>query len=106
MLRLRLGRHLEWHGNRIRVVVRVPPALIKKVGVTKLREVLATRDPLEAEREKVDVVRRLKAKLRGEKVAVVQSPLTQEALRWREAARQAAMGQGGSAPAPPKCKSR
>lgn len=98
MLRPRLGRHLEWHGNRIRVVVRVPPALIKKVGVTKLREVLATRDPLEAEREKVDVVRRLKAKLRGEKVVVVQSPLTQEALRWREAARQAAMGQGGSGP--------
>lgn len=98
MLKPKLGRHLEWHGNRIRVVVRVPPALINKIGVTKLRERLATRDPLEAEREKVDVVRRLKATLRGEKMAVVQSPLTEEALRWREAARQAAMGQGGSGP--------
>lgn len=89
MLKPKLGRYLEWHGNRIRVVVRVPPALIEKVGRTKLREVLATRDAMEAEREKVDVVRRLKAELRGEKVAVVYTPLTEEALRWREEVRRA-----------------
>jgi len=94
MLKPKLGRHLEWHGNRIRVVVRVPPTLVAKAGKTKLREVLATRDPLEAEREKVDVVRRLKAELRGELVAITQTPLIEEALRWREALGHAKVGQG------------
>lgn len=92
MLKPKLGRYLEWHGNRIRVVVRVPPALTKKVGRTKLRETLLTRDAMEAEREKVDVVRRLKAELRGEKVAVVHTPLTEEALRWREEFRRSEHG--------------
>jgi hypothetical protein len=94
----KLGRYLEWHGNRIRVVVRVPNSLSATVGVTKLREALATTDPMEAEREKVEVVRRLKAKLRGEKVSVVQSPLADEAMRWRDAVQQAAIGQGDNAP--------
>jgi hypothetical protein len=94
MLRPKLGRYLEWHGNRIRVVVRVPPALIEKTGRTKLREVLETRDAMEAEREKVDVVRRLKAELRGERIAVIQTPLTEEALRWREDVQRANAGQG------------
>lgn len=94
MLKPKLGRYLEWHGNRIRVVVRVPPALIEKIGRTKLREVLATRDAMEAEREKVDVVRRLKAELRGERVAIIQTPLTEEALRWREEVRRVDAGHG------------
>ncbi|SEP45451.1 hypothetical protein SAMN04487843_1225 [Methylobacterium sp. ap11] len=50
----KLGTHLEWHGNHIRVVNRVPPSMVAKVGKTKLKEVLSTVDPLEAGREKVD----------------------------------------------------
>ncbi|MCW2494029.1 MAG: hypothetical protein JWN47_3393, partial [Frankiales bacterium] len=42
MSKPKLGRYLEWHGNRIRVVVRVPDSLIPAMGVTKLREVLVT----------------------------------------------------------------
>ncbi|HEY0329288.1 MAG TPA: hypothetical protein VGC77_09325 [Rhodopseudomonas sp.] len=94
MSKQKLGRWLEWHGNRIRVVVRVPPRLVATIGATKLREALATRDPMEAEREKVDVVRRLKAKLRGEKVAVAEPSLNAEALNWRDAFRDAARGDG------------
>jgi integrase len=94
----KLGRYLEWHGNRIRVVVRVPNSLTATVGVTKLREPLTTADPMEAEREKVEVVRRLKAKLRGEKVSVIPSPLTEEAMGWREAVQQADIGQGNNEP--------
>ncbi|WP_316158732.1 MULTISPECIES: hypothetical protein [unclassified Bradyrhizobium] len=85
----RLGRHLEWHGNRIRVVVRVPPSLVPTIKRTKLRETLATNDPLEAEREKVDVIRRLRGELRGERVTIVQKPLAEEALTWREEIRRA-----------------
>lgn len=84
MRRPKLGRHLEWHGNRIRVVVRVPPSQTEKVGATKLRQVLETVDRLEAEREKVDVIRSMRARLAGEKQATVQHPLTEDALRWRE----------------------
>lgn len=98
MSKPKLGRYLEWHGNRIRVVVRVPDSLIPAMGVTKLREVLVTDRPLEAEREKVDVVRRLKAKLRGEKVNVVQAPLTDEAMQWREAIQQAEISQDDHEP--------
>ena len=94
----KLGRYLEWHGNRIRVVVRVPNSLTVVIGVTKLRETLATTDPMEAEREKVEVVRRLKGKLRGEKVSVAQSPLADEVMGWREAIQQAAIGQDNNEP--------
>lgn len=73
--------------------VRVPNSLTVTLGVTKLRETLATTDPMEAEREKVE-----KAKLRGEKVSVVQSPLADEAMGWREAIQQAAIGQGNNEP--------
>jgi integrase len=86
----KLGTHLERHGNRIRVVVRVPPSMVEKVGKTKLKETLQTTDPLEAEREKVDVIRRLRASLKGTKDNVVQSSLVVQALetrRLREAGR-------------------
>ncbi|WP_155413294.1 tyrosine-type recombinase/integrase [Rhodopseudomonas palustris] len=92
----KLGRYLEWHGNRIRVVVRVPPSLTKTIGCTKLREVLITTIPLEAEREKVEVVRRFKARLRGVQTTVVRAGWTDEALNWREAVREAEVGQGSN----------
>ena len=44
-----LGSHLEWHGNKIRVVVRVPPSLVRAVGVGKLKETLPTTNPRDAE---------------------------------------------------------
>ncbi|MCJ2025032.1 tyrosine-type recombinase/integrase [Methylobacterium sp. J-067] len=84
----KLGTHLEWHGNRIRVVVRVPPSMVAKVGKTKLKETLNTTDVLEAEREKVDVIRRLRSSLQGTKATVVRASLTDQALevkRLREA---------------------
>lgn len=36
----KLGTHLEWHGNRIRVVIRVPPSMVPRVGRTKLKQTL------------------------------------------------------------------
>jgi integrase len=88
MRKRKLGQHLEWHGNRIRVVIRVPPSQVEKVGKTKLKQVLETTDHLEAEREKVDVILAMRARLAGEKSATVLVPLTQQALQWREAARE------------------
>jgi site-specific recombinase XerC len=76
----KLGKHLEQHGNRIRVVIRVPPSMVARVGRTKLKQTLQTTDPLEAEREKVDVIKRLRAMLTGERVTVVQSSIVAEAL--------------------------
>ena len=84
----KLGTHLEWHGNRIRVVIRVPPSMVARVGRTKLKQALQTTDPLEAEREKVDVIKRLRGTLKGERTAVVQSSIVTDALelkRLREA---------------------
>ncbi|WP_411904061.1 hypothetical protein [Methylorubrum thiocyanatum] len=84
----KLGTHLEWHGNRIRVVIRVPPSMVARVGRTKLKQTLQTTDPLEAEREKVDVIKRLRGTLKGERTAVVQSSIVTDALelkRLREA---------------------
>ena len=76
----KLGMHLEWHGNRIRVVIRVPPSQVGRVGRTKLKETLQTADPLEAEREKVDVILRLRASLKGTKAVAVRSSLVTQAL--------------------------
>lgn len=93
MKRRDLGRHLEWHGDRIRVVMKVPPSQRAEFG-TKVREVLITRDQLEAEREKLDVIRRIKAKLKGVKTLATQKPLIEEALRWRQAAQDEAVATG------------
>jgi phosphoribosylformylglycinamidine (FGAM) synthase PurS component len=79
----KLGTHLEWHGNRIRVVIRVPPSMIAKMGKGKLKETLDTTDPLEAEREKVDVIKRLRASLQGTRATAIQTSLTEQALEVR-----------------------
>lgn len=76
----KLGMHLERHGNRIRVVISVPPSLRPKIGRNKLKETLKTTDVLEAEREKVDVIKRLRAQLTGTKATAVQSSLVEQAL--------------------------
>lgn len=94
----KLGKHLERHGNRIRVVIRVPPSMVARVGRTKLKQTLQTTDPLEAEREKVDVIKRLRAMLTGERVAVVKSSIVAEALevkRLRDAGELVMDGGGG-----------
>jgi len=82
-----LGSHLEWHGNHIRVVVRVPPSKIDIIGKTKLKEVLPTSSPRDAEVLKWAVIDRLKAQINRAKPTKTGSgsdPLVQEAMSWRE----------------------
>ena len=81
----KLGKNLEWHGSSIRVSVTVPPSRRGAVGAAKLREVLTTTDPLEAEREKVDVIKRLRDRIRNPKgkLPVIVQDFTQEAMSWR-----------------------
>ncbi len=62
-LRPKLGQHLEWHGNSIRVVLSVPPALRKTIGSTKLRAPMATANPKEAETLKLPVLIKLRAQI-------------------------------------------
>lgn len=83
----KLGKNLEWHGSSIRVSVTVPPSRRGAVGAAKLREVLTTTDPLEAEREKVDVIKRLRDRIKSPKgkLPVIVQDFTQEAVGWREA---------------------
>ncbi len=83
----KLGKNLEWHGSSIRVSVTVPPSRRGAVGAAKLREVLTTTDPLEAEREKVDVIKRLRDRIKSPKgkLPVIVQDFTEEAMSWREA---------------------
>jgi len=83
----KLGKNLEWHGSSIRVSVTVPPSRRTAVGLAKLREVLATTDPLEAEREKVPVIQRFRERIKNPKgkLPVILQDFTEEALSWREA---------------------
>jgi hypothetical protein len=83
----KLGKNLEWHGSSIRVSVTVPPSRRTAVGAAKLREVLTTTDPLEAERDKVDIIRRLRDRIKNPKgkLPVIVQDFTEEAMSWREA---------------------
>lgn len=83
----KLGKNLEWHGSSIRVSVTVPPSRRATVGTAKLREILTTTDPLEAEREKVDVIKRLRDRIQDPKAKQLVSvqDFADEALNWREA---------------------
>lgn len=83
----KLGKNLEWHGSSIRVSVTVPPSRRAAVGASKLRELLTTTDPLEAEREKVDVIKRLRDRIKNPKgkLPVIVQDFAQEAMGWREA---------------------
>lgn len=81
--RPKLGQHLEWHGNQIRVVVRVPPSLKPQLGA-HLRESLNTRDPRLAEVLKHNVVGKLKREIYEARHGSKDDPVIQEALKWRE----------------------
>jgi integrase len=83
--RPRIGSHLEWHGNKLRVVVMVPPSLQERVGSTKLRESLGTGDPKVAEALKHGVIQRLKDRIQAAHKGTMPSPVTKQAMQWREA---------------------
>lgn len=59
----KLGTNLEWHGNRIRMAMLVPPSMVARAGELKLKESLNTPDVFEDERKKVDVIKRLRSSL-------------------------------------------
>jgi hypothetical protein len=85
-----LGPYLEWHGRKIRVVVRVPPLVKEQLGAGKLKETLPTTSPRDAETLKWAVIARLKDRIQA---ARKHSPgtgdaLLKEAYAWREAIRQ------------------
>jgi len=84
----RLGPHLEWHGNDIRVTVSVPPSMVKLVGSTKLKASLGTSSPQEADILKWPVIARLKQLARGGESIPASGKsklLVEKAMRWREA---------------------
>lgn len=70
------------------MVVRVPPALYEAIGSTKLRKTLLTTDPLEADREKVEVVKEFKQWIADAKAGHLKPSLTEQALNWRDAIQQ------------------
>jgi integrase len=78
--------YLEFHGQKWRVIVRVPPSKRKVFGTPHLKESLPTSDRREAEVLKWPVIARLKARLRGNPTeAPEREPLVTEAMTWREA---------------------
>jgi len=83
--RQRLGSHLEWHGNKIRVRVRVPESLRKHFGTMFLREILHTSSPRDAEILKGAVITRLKLRIREAHNGKPNDDLLIEAFDWREA---------------------
>ncbi len=77
-----LGQHLEWHGNKIRVVVRVPPSLTAQLG-TKLRKALDTDNPKLAEVLKPTIVAELKATIHRARHGTKDDQLIRDALAFR-----------------------
>lgn len=95
------GPLLEWHGNQIRVVVQVPPSARKRVGKTKLREVLPTSDPKVARRLAIPIIARFKGIIAGlpETGGRSADEVAKEALVWRrEYAAEAEANAGESFP--------
>ncbi len=80
-----LGSNLEWHGNHIRVIVRVPPSKREAIGKAHLKEALPTSSPKEAELLKLPVVYRLKQQIAGVKTEAQRDGWVKEALSWRAA---------------------
>jgi integrase len=77
-----LGQHLEWHGRKIRVVVRVPPSLKDQLG-TKLRRVMETDNPKLAEVLKPTIVQELKAQIYRAKHGGRDDALIRSAMEFR-----------------------
>jgi hypothetical protein len=84
-----LGSHLEWHGNRIRVIVRVPPSKREAIGKAHLKETLPASDPKEAELLKWAVIDRLKRQIAGvrEEKGSAQDTLIAQAMAWQASMR-------------------
>lgn len=88
MARAKLGSHLEWHGDRIRVVIIVPRSLREQLGKTKLKETLPSgATPRHAEALKWDVVARLKRQIGDTKSGRAKTDQMAEAIQLREALR-------------------
>jgi integrase len=80
-----LGSNLEWHGNHIRVIVRVPPSKREAIGKAHLKEALPTSSPKEAELLKLPVVYRLKQQIAGVMTGEQKEGWITEAFAWRDA---------------------
>ncbi len=78
----KLGAHLEWHGAKIRAVVRVPPSLADQLG-TKLRTSLATDNPRLAEVLKLSAIQDMKATIYRARHGTKDDPLILQALALR-----------------------
>lgn len=85
MKRPKLGEHLEWHGNSIRVVLAVPPTLRKVIGSNKLRKVLPTGKPREADILKLSVLIQMREQIAQARDGKETGDLLmRRALLWRE----------------------
>ena len=78
-----LGSHLEKHGSKYRVVVRVPPSLVPVIGKTKLKETLNATTPQAAEVLKWPAIARLKQQIAEAKAQTPEGSLVKEALDLR-----------------------
>lgn len=88
--RPKLGSHLEWHGQKIRVKVRVPPLVQQSAKLPAwLKEGLPTDSPRAAETLKWPVIARLKKRIDDARNGVVSGteadPIVAEGMLWREA---------------------
>ena len=84
--RLKLGSHLEWNGDKIRVTIAVPRPLQTQLGKTRIKRSLDTDSPADAERIKHKVIQQLKDELReAASVAGLTTNHLQVGLEWRKA---------------------
>lgn len=83
--RPRLGQHLEWHGNSIRVVLSVPHSLRGVIGSNKLRASIPTANPRKAETLKLPVLLRMREQIEQAKRNSQRGDgVIARALPWRE----------------------
>ena len=88
--RPKLGSHLEWHGSKIRVKVRVPPTVQRSAKLSAwLKVTLPTDSARTAETLKWPVIAKLKQQIEDARNGVVSGthadPLLAEGLLWRDA---------------------
>ena len=82
----KLGSHLEWNGDKIRVTIAVPRPLQAQLAKTRIKRSLDTDSPAEAERIKHKVIQQLKDELReAADVAGLTTNHLQVGLEWRKA---------------------
>lgn len=84
--RRKLGSHLEWNGDKIRVTIAVPRPLQIQLGKTRIKRSLDTDSPADAERIKHKIIQQLKDELReAASVAGLTTSHLQVGLEWRKA---------------------